>query len=144
MKLLTYGRVINGALKLANKTEFKADIANFEGKEVVITVEVKSKKRSLKQNRYYWGVVVPLVKDGMIEVGYRMTKESTHEYLLSNFNIIELVNEHSGEILKSIGRTTEMSTVEITTYFEKIAEWSLEYLNVIIPIPNEQLEIKYQ
>jgi len=144
MKLLTYGRVINGTLELTNKTEFKTDIANFEGKEVVITIEKKSKKRSLKQNRYYWGVVVPLVKAGMIEVGYRMTTETTHEYLLANFNIIELVNEHSGEILKSIGRTTEMSTIEITTYFEKIAEWSLEYLNVIIPIPNEQLEIKYQ
>lgn len=144
MKLLSYGRVTNGLLKLNNKNEFVKDIANFEGKEIVITIEIKTKKRSLKQNKYYWGVVVPLVKEGMIGVGYRMTKETTHEYLISNFNIIELVNEHSGEILKSIGRTSEMNTKEMIDYFAKITLWSVTYLGVEIPEPNEQLEIKYQ
>ncbi len=144
MKLLAYGRVLNGLVKLSNKTEFAKDIANFEGKEIVITVEVKSKKRSLKQNRYYWGVVVPLVKAGLTDAGWRYTTEQVHEDLKRDFNIVEIVNEQSGEIRKSIGSTTEMTTKQIMEYFAKITEWSAEYLGVEIPEPNEQLEIKYK
>lgn len=142
MRVIAIGKVDeNGKLILPQRNTFNKDLSCFKGKDVIITVENKTKRRSLEQNKYYWGVIIPLVKQGLLDNGYRVTTESTHEYLKSNFSIIELVNEHNGEILKSIGNTSNMTTVEMMDYFAKIMQWSAEYLNVIIPEPNQQLNI---
>lgn len=142
MKVIESCRIRNGKLELKQKSVFVSDVAKLKDGDYVITIEKQKKKRSIEQNRYYWGVVVPLVKQGLLDVGYRMTTELTHEYLKEHFNVLELINERTGEILKTIGSTTEMSTSQIMDYFTKITEWAAEYLNVQIPQPNEQLLIE--
>ena len=57
------------------------------------------------------------------------------------FNKKELVNEQTGEILQTIGSTAQMSTSEMMDYFAEITQWSVEFLNVQIPEPNEQMKI---
>lgn len=141
MKLIAFGKVVNGSLSIGKKREFIRDLANFEGKEVTITIEKRKKRRSLKQNAYYWGVVVPMCKNGLLEAGYKMTTEQVHEYLKANFNIVEIVNENTGEILKSVGSTSEMTTSQMMDYFAEIQRWSAEYLGVQIPEPNEQMSL---
>jgi len=78
---------------------------------------------------------------GLTDAGYRVSKESTHEFLKSTFNKLELVNELTGEILPSIGSTSQMSTVQMMDYFAEITQWAAEFLNVQIPLPGEQIEI---
>lgn len=94
------------------------------------------------QNAYYFGVVLPVVQAGLIEAGYKVGKENTHEFLKSMFNKKELVNNQTGEILPTVGSTAEMSTVEMMEFFQEITIWAAEFLNVQIPAPNEQIEIK--
>jgi hypothetical protein len=142
MKLITEARIVSGKMELKKRSVFIADLSMLRDGDYIVTIECKTKRRSLMQNKYYWGCVVPLVKQGLIDAGYRMTTEGTHEFLKANFNLIEIVNESNGEILKSIGSTTEMTTTKMMEYFSKITEWAEEYLNIQIPAPNEQLKIE--
>ena len=70
-----------------------------------------------------------------------MSKEQTHELLKYKFLKREFITS-DGDILQSIGSTTELSTKEFNEYIESIQIWSAEYLNVNIPDPNEQTEIE--
>ena len=142
MKLIADIRIENGTLKFKQRSTVLSDIAQMRDGEYVMTIERKRRKRSLMQNAYYWGVVVPLVKEGLLDVGYRMTTEAVHEYLKGQFSITEIVNERTGEVLKSIGGTSQMTTSQMMDYFAEITQWAAEYLNVQIPQPNEQLKIE--
>ena len=143
MKIVQNITIRGGKLVLPHRSQLISDIKIFKDGDYVLTIEKKSKKRSLSQNAYYWGVVVPIVKQGLNDVGYRMTTETTHDYLKTNFNIIEIANETNGEIISFIGSTTEMSTSQMMDYFAKITEWAAEFLGVQIPEPNEQLKITF-
>lgn len=143
MRIVQNITIRGGKLVLPHRSQLISDIKIFKDGDYVLTIEKKSKKRSLSQNAYYWGVVVPLVKKGLNDVGYRMTTETTHDYLKTNFNIIEIANEINGEIISFIGSTTEMSTSQMMDYFAKITQWAAEYLGVQIPEPNEQLKITF-
>ena len=48
---------------------------------------------------------------------------------------------NDGEIIQTIRSTTELSPPEFNDYIESIQQWSAEYLNIVIPDPNEQTEI---
>ena len=143
MRIVQNITIRGGKLVLPHRSQLISDIKIFKDGDYVLTIEKKSKKRSLSQNAYYWGVVVPLVKKGLNDVGYRMTTETTHDYLKTNFNIIEIANEINGEIISFIGSTTEMSTSQMMDYFAKITEWAAEFLGIEIPEPNEQLKITF-
>lgn len=96
-----------------------------------------TKKRTTDQNAYYWGIVVPMVHEGLRDMGYDevKTKEDAHLVLRSLF-----LKKHIGE-LELVRSTTELKTTEFSTYLEEIGKWAAEYLNVVIPAPNTQLEM---
>ena len=141
---LTYtGKVLDsGEIKVHRAKEMRELIAyNFAGKDIEITIQRKRRRRTVQMNSYYWGVMVPLVASGLQDAGYRVDRESTHEFLKSTFNKKEIVNEDTGEILHTIGSTSQMSTVEMMEYFAEITQWSAEFLNIEIPLPGEQIRI---
>lgn len=143
MKVVAQCRLKNGRLEFGKRAEFLTDLARFKDGNYTVTVEKTKKKRSIEQNRYYWGVVVPLVWEGYIHLGWEeMTLTGTHNELLKTFNIIEVVNIHNGEIKRTIGSSTEMSTSQMMDYFAKITRWAATELNVQIPEPGEQLTIQ--
>jgi hypothetical protein len=143
-KLTYQGEVKEDGLYIINRKRFDSELLNYLGKRVEIEIRPKRKRRSVFQNAYYWGVVVPLVKAGLNDIGYKIGLEQTHELLKSKFHIVEYVNENTGEIIKAIGTTTDMTTSEMMDYFEEITQWAAEYLNIQIPQPNEQIEIEHE
>ena len=141
---ITYtGKVLeSGEIKVHRAKEMRELIVyNFAGKDIEITIQRKRRRRTVQMNSYYWGVMVPLVASGLQDAGYRVDRESTHEFLKSTFNKKEIVNEDTGEILHTIGSTSQMSTVEMMEYFAEITQWSAEFLNIEIPLPGEQIKI---
>ena len=142
--ILTYsGKVKNGELKIVNRSQFNRELEYFEGKDVEVQVRKKRKKRSLMQNAYYFGVVVPCVVEGLKDVGYRVNRELTHEFLKSKFAREEIVNEETSEVLSIIGSTAKMTTSKMMDYFAEITQWAAEFLNIQIPLPGEQTKIDY-
>lgn len=101
-------------------------------------------KRSNPQNRYYWGLVVPLVQMGIKELGTEITKEECHELLKARFNTEELVNTETGECIKLPRSTTNLNKEQFSDYISKIQQFASEFLNVVIPDPSTQLALTYQ
>lgn len=118
-------------------------IKSFEGKEITIKIEKRKKKRSNPQNAYYYGVVIPIMRDALKDAGYIMTNESVHDMLKLRFlKETILLNKDTGECIERIKSTTELSTSGMMDYFTEITVFAAEYFQVQIPEPNEQIRIE--
>jgi hypothetical protein len=145
MKIIYQGKVDNnGQLIIHNRKAFDKDLQSLIDLDVNLTVNKRKKKRSNPQNAYYWGVVVPLIREGLNGVGYDVSKDETHDLIKYRFARRSLVNKDTGEVIETTGSTTEMDTFDFSKFIEKIQIWSVEYLNVVIPSPNEELEIEFE
>jgi hypothetical protein len=132
--------------KVHQKTYFDDFLKQFAGKSVKVTVEKWKKQRSLNQNSYYWGCVLPCVIDGMVDVGYPRSELSAvlvHDFLKAKFVKKEVINEQTGEVISMIGSTSALSTTDMMTYIDDIKIWASEFLGIYIPEPMEQSELKF-
>lgn len=137
-----YGQVSEeGVLKITNRKQFDVDIKDFSGKYVVIDITKKKSIRSLSQNAYYHSAVVPLVRQGLKDLGHKLTLEDTHLFLRGKFLKEELVSEDGEVIGERIKSTTELTKSAFADYISEIQQFSAEILGVNIPNPNEQLHI---
>ena len=136
--------VKNGSLT-RNRNLIKDAIATFEGKQIVIKIEKFKKKRSTQQNRFYYGVIIPIVQNCLKEAGHVMTNESTHDLIKLKFLKETLfVNETTGEIIERIKSTTELSTSQFMDLLAEINNFTFEYFGVILPSPNDDLTLKLE
>lgn len=141
MKFVYTGSIEGGVLKMFNRKQFEKDINAFKTKDVIITIENKKKQRSTPQNAYYWACLVPMVHSGLRDMGHEVELSDTHEFLKSNFNCQEIVDESTGEIYRMPKSTTELTTVGFNEFLAKVQKWAAEFLNINIPNPNEQVQI---
>lgn len=128
-------------LHINNRKAFIADLKRFAGKSVEIVVKLKRSTRSSNQNRYYWGIVIPLVMQGLIELGHDVNKQETHEFIKANFNYEEIVNKDTGELFRMTKSTSRLNKNDFGVMIEKLKVFASEYLNVYIPEPNEDLQL---
>lgn len=101
-------------------------------------------QRSNQQNRYYFGLVIPLIQQGIKHLGTDITKEECHEFLKSKFNSQELVNEETGEFIQIPRSTTALNKEQFGEYISRIQQFASEFLNVAIPDPSTQMTLTYQ
>lgn len=130
----------SGKMQVHGRKSFVEEISHLAGKTIEIIVRVQGRRSSV-QNAYYWAGVIPIVQRGMKDIGIVMSKEQTHDLLKYKFLMIEYVTA-DGEIIKSIGSTRRLSKEEFADYIDSISRWSQEYLNINIPLPNEQTTIE--
>ncbi len=99
-----------------------------------------ARKRSLPQNNYYWGVVVPLIRAGLYEAGFDevRTNDQAHAVIKRYHLKNEVVSTSTGHILEQDGSTTELTPVGFNEFIERVAKWAAEYLGIVIPSPNDQ------
>ena len=124
------------------RAAFLEQISRNAGRDVEIVVRAGGRRRSPWQNNYYYGVVVSLVRDAVSEEwGESLTKDETHQLLKQHCNWKEHVNETTGEAVKVAQSTVTLSTVEFEEYLERCRRFAAEFLNVYVPLPNEQLSV---
>ena len=134
--------VKNGSLT-RNRNLIKDAIATFENKQIIIKIEKAKKKRSTQQNRFYYGVIIPIVQNCLKEAGHIMTNESTHDLIKLKFLKETLfVNETTGEVIERIKSTTELSTSQFMDLLAEINNFTFEYFGISLPSPNEDLTLK--
>jgi hypothetical protein len=133
--------VKNGTLT-RNTNLIKDAIQTFEGKQIVIKIEKAKKKRSTQQNRFYYGVIIPIVQNCLKEAGHIMTNESTHDLIKLKFLKETLfVNEETGEVIERIKSTTELSTSQFMDLLAEINNFTFEYFGVSLPSPTDDLTL---
>lgn len=104
---------------------------------------LRRNKRSIPQNRYYWGVCVRLVHEGLKHLGHEISLEETHDFLKAKFNYTEIVNEATGEVERIPRSTSDLNKTDFGNYIEKIQQFGAEFLNINIPNPGEQTVFDY-
>lgn len=131
------GSIVDGQLKIsmAERTAIKRWCATFKtGQQVDITIKKHRKDRTSDQNRYYWGVVIPILADYF---GHD-NAEDMHSDLKEKFNPVESKIQ-PGKMIG--GTTTKMSTVEFMaaddSYVERIARWAATEYQLFIPPPKK-------
>ena len=136
VKLTYYGAVTSdGQIKLPG-AKMRREMAAFSGKEIEVVVTRKRKHRSDPQNRYYWGVVVEMIRAGLKDMGDIVDQDQTHDFLRHRFLKVTRVDADTGEVLYEYAQsTTKLSTVEFSEYIEKCCQFAAEFLGVSIPLP---------
>jgi hypothetical protein len=143
MKIEIESKVLNGKFE-KNRDLISEVIQSLEGKDIVIIIEKKRKKRSNPQNAYYFGLVIPMMKQGFYNsLGEHVGTDEIHTFLKNRFLFKEIVNENNAEIIKMPQSTTELTTIQFEEYLDKIREFGLEFLNITIPLPNDTLSIDF-
>jgi len=144
MKTKVITSIQNGIFK-RNRNLILDCIKSFEGKEVLITFEKPKKDRSNQQNRFYWGVCIILVQEGLKGATgeFRSAENIHYNILLPLFAPTkELININTGEITTERLTSSEMTTTEFCEFILEIQKWASEFLGIDIPNPNEHLTIE--
>ena len=143
-KIFTLGHIKSGKLHIHKRKQLDEAIKLMPDCRIKLEISKIYNRRSDKQNRYYWGVIVEIWRELILtEWGESYSAEQVHEFLKLNLNSTEIVNESTGEVLRKPKSTTVLSTVEMEEYHEKCRQVAFEMFNVIIPLPEEQTEMEF-
>lgn len=140
MKIIDF--VKNNKLQnLLNYGKIKSELLKYEGGYVEITISPVKKERSLSQNSYYWGVVLPMITEeisgkeqGMID---EMIVRQIHEEMKIRFLSYEVESKIDKSKLTFTKTTKELSTSEFENYLEQVRRFARNELGINIPLPNE-------
>ncbi len=102
-----HGVIRQGQIKLDDLRGWASLIKAMEGKEVSVTLKLRSKEPSDPQRRYYFGVVVELCAE---HLGY--TKDEMHDAFKA-----ALLMDNTGPIPK-IGRFSTLDSAERTKFID--------------------------
>lgn len=118
------GSFIADDIELHNKARFC-----HEGRRVELIYKRFYKRRSLPQDKYYFGVVVTMIANSIGEDDI----EAVHEILKAQCNYY-LAGEQGIRVPLS---TKNLTTVEFEEYLDRVRRWAAQYLSLYIPLPNE-------
>lgn len=105
---------------------YKQHLFNLRGKDVEVVVKERSNKKSDRQRRYYFGVIVKLLCE---ETGYSL--DEMHQLLKTLFLGYEK-DEYS-----FVRSTESLTTKECEEFHENVRQWAHETFEFTIPLPNE-------
>jgi hypothetical protein len=126
---------------------YLTQIIKFEGREVEVAISEKKLTRTARQNRYYFGVVVYMIRDRLEELGYRksdvdesgipckLTNDDVHEMLKRMFNRADVFHPDGTIIGTTVKSTKELSTREMNDYLSQVIAWAAQDLELEIPDP---------
>lgn len=104
-------------IRTVEDNEVKLSLPEFKGRAVIITVEVKPNKRSLRANRYYFGALVRAIS------GYTgMTVEQVHDYIKETLNKQEVLDPITKQNIFVAGSTANMRSFEFAELIVKVQE----------------------
>ena len=123
------------------------DIKKALDKGRLITVEVKSKATKTKEQLgYYWEVVLPRVREGLMQDGNELSLVETNQFLNEKFFYkIKTItwkvgnDEHLHTILAPRSKSGATKD-EMSEFLDKVIRWAQVDLGVEIPLPVRDTE----
>jgi len=144
LKKITVISEVRGGKLTRNRNLISDIIQSREGKDIEITFSSPTKKRSIKQNSYYWSVIVPIWQKALKESqGEIFNNEEVNYFLKYNFNGDDIINEDTGEALKFAKSSTANTTNDQEEFHKRCRDVAYDMFNIVIPLPNEDLKLKF-
>lgn len=132
-----FTQVVNGRMGERARAGMLDLFKKLEGKKIKIRVTRVQKKRSLQQNAYYWGVVLPLVLQMFQDAGNETNAEEVHEYLKKYvWGWTRNLHTPDGVVDIIANSSAQLSTVEWEEMMLKTRAWAGRF-GYVIPEPNE-------
>jgi len=132
IKLQFYGNVTeDGKLVIDNREGFDDYVTQFSSQKIRINISRLKDSRSSNQNRYYWGVLIPVFADY-----FGMTNEETHEALKWE-HLKKTIIDHEGNPRQTVRSTASMKTDGFEEYMTLLRRWGAMQFGLNIPEPNE-------
>jgi hypothetical protein len=136
-ELIVQSLVTGCRLDGASREAIKKALERMEGKRVRIALSEVKKRRSLSQNRFYFGVVIPIIRSMFEKAGTFADSEEVHTYLKSRVGKMEKrIALPDGSQWYTIGSSSKLTTGEWEDFITAIRAWAADF-GVIVPIPNE-------
>lgn len=126
-------RIHKGMVLMTDK--LKELIQAHEGREVLVEINKLPLKRSLAQNKYFHGVVVPYYQK-MFSIEHYVTDEQTKIELKQMFLPIEIFDFSTKKIIKSHRDTSDLNTKEFTQFIESCRAFYEYEMGEEIPAPS--------
>ena len=145
VNVTAFGEVdVEGKIKLSDyaRKRMNNDVLKFKGKAIEIIIKQRG-KRGVQMNSYVWGVVYKMLQMELNELGNDFTIDDIHEWCKQEFNSINIIGEGGEVIGKKGSSTAALNNSEHIEYWMKIREWSLDFLKLYIPLPKEDLTLKF-
>lgn len=121
-------RIDDGKLVFEQAARVRQHVRRLEGKLVQVVIKRLRHQRTLRANRYYWGVVVKLMAD---EFGY--DAQELHEALAMKFLRIDDCPITGSPRRKP---TPECETKEFAEYTDACIRLAAEH-GIVVPSPDE-------
>lgn len=140
---LTLHAEIKGRCINFNKSELERLFDYFEGKSVQFEATLPRNKKSVQQNKYYWGAIVPFIQKVFADAGENMRNVEVH-YVLSAQLLPEkppVVNPLTGEVSTVKYRYSELTQKGFSAYFDAIGAFLLEATGLVLPAPDDLLQL---
>jgi hypothetical protein len=129
-----HGMVTGGAIQfLPRERDLRQGwLRSLEGVSVDVVVKPHVEKRSDQQNRWWWGVAVPLIA---YELGYdKHELEAVHYALVSKCFGVK-PDRLLGEVPNV--RSSHLTTVQFSELMEWAVRWAALEMGITVPLPNE-------
>lgn len=129
----------NGAI--TNRAAVRKFFDTLPDGATILNAEKKKKTRSLQQNAFFHGVLIPEFRMALNSVGYDEVKNDDQAKLImkSMFLTGSITNKETGEIITYIKDTHDLTTTQMMELIEDVIKFAAENMNYQIPYPNEQL-----
>ena len=126
--------------KIVNRSGVKQFFSELQDGRHLLEATSKN-TRSLSQNAYLHGVLIPEFKKALNSVGYDEVKNNDQAKLImkSMFLTDSITNKETGEMIPYIKDTHNLTTVEMASLIEAVIKFAAENMNYQIGYPNEQL-----
>lgn len=130
--------------QIANKIAVRKLFEALQDGRYLATVENKN-KRTLPMNAYLHGVLIPEFRKALNSVGYAevRTDDQAKRIMKSMFLTEETFNRETGEVIKYVKDTHDLTTVEMSELFEEVIRFTAANMDYQIPYPGEALTINF-
>tara|TARA_B100000768_G_scaffold181907_1_gene207315 strand:+ start:3708 stop:4148 length:441 start_codon:yes stop_codon:yes gene_type:complete len=133
-------KVEQGQIIFFNREILELQVQSLEGKNVSVRIQKLVRKRSDRQNRWYWGVAIPTIIKGIEQQsGEVLAKDTAHALALNITDGIKLESKmlfgHNVLEVKQ-KRTSDMTVEEFNEFYKRLQNAFAEK-DIIIPDPNQ-------
>lgn len=127
--------------QILNKSTVKKYFDQLADGRYLVIIQNKN-KRTLPMNAYLHGVLIPEFRKALNSVGYAEVKNDDQAKLIlkSMFLVDSVFNKETGEVIKYVKDTHDLTTIEMSELFEEVIRFSAANMDYQIPYPNEQLK----
>lgn len=136
------GKISNNKFIPHSKAVLLERLQELNEKEVELHIREARSKRSNNQNSYLHGVIIPMIRKRLEELGYtskqgtKPTNLDTKELLKSVF-LKDYITDKEGSEIEFTKSTASLNTQEAEEFFEEVRDWAHRELDLTIPLPNE-------